>query len=143
MKYSAIIFSAMFSILIFAMDPLVTTAASSQPDLYKAKATAYCLPGKTASGCEVREGICAGPSEWIGKTIILYQRLPGDRVGDMVGIYECLDKGGTEAITNGDVIDIWQKDLSECDEFMELLYSNNCKGNVYIQILDAVGQEDW
>lgn len=109
------------------------------PDLIKGHATAYCLPGTTASGSKVRDGICAGSEEYFGKTIILYQRLPGDKVGDLIGIYECLDKGGSEGIRKGKVVDIWCEDLNACQEFMNLIYEDDCHGKVFIQVTDAVG----
>lgn len=105
----------------------------------KARATAYCLSGKTASGEEVREGICAGKKEWLGKTIYIYKRLPDDSIGDLIGIYECLDTGGTKAIRNGKVVDIWCEDYSSCKEFMNLVYEDDCAGKIYIQVIDAVG----
>lgn len=105
-------------------------------ELQKCKATAYCLGGVTASGCEVREGICAGKKEWIGKTIGVYKRLPDDSVGDFIGYFECLDRGGTKAINNGHVIDIWKKDSNACQEFMDLVYEDGCQGNIYILVID-------
>lgn len=113
--------------------------ADDQPYLMKAHATAYCQSGTTASGTQTRKGICAAKKEWIGKTIVIYQRLPGDKIGNMIGIYECLDTGGTEGIKTGKVIDIWEPDLEGCQEFMNKVYENGCKGKVYIQIVDAVG----
>ena len=113
--------------------------ADDQPYLMKAHATAYCQSGITASGTQTRKGICAAKKEWIGKTIVIYQRLPGDKIGNMIGIYECLDTGGTEGIKTGKVIDIWEPDLEGCQEFMNKVYEDGCKGKVYIQIVDAVG----
>lgn len=105
----------------------------------KSNATAYCLQGTTASGQKVRKGICAGKDEWMGKTILVYQRLDGDELGDLIGIFECLDKGGTDAIKKGYVIDVWQPTYEECQEFMNLVYSNGCHGRIYIQIVEAYG----
>lgn len=113
--------------------------ADDKPYLMKAHATAYCLSGITASGAQTRRGICAAKKEWIGKTIVVYQRLPGDELGDMIGIYECLDTGGTKGIKTGKVVDVWQPDLEGCQEFMNKVYEDECKGKVYIQIVDAVG----
>lgn len=102
--------------------------------LIKAHATAYCLEGKTATGKYVREGICAtGNSEWVGKTVIMYQRLPNGNVGRMIGIYEVEDTGCKPT-----VIDVW-KPQEKCQEFMNEVYEDGCKGKVYIQIIDAEG----
>lgn len=109
--------------------------ATEQPELIKAHATAYCLPGKTYTGKEVRYGICAtGRSEWIGKTAILYQRLPNGDVGDVLGIYEIEDMGCGE-----NVIDVWYLTIEECQDFMNKAYENNCNGRIYVQVLEALG----
>ena len=110
-------------------------ATDEQPELIKMHATAYCLPGKTCTGKEVRIGICAtGRREWISKTAILYQRLPNGEVGEIVGIYEIEDTGCSES-----VIDCWYPDLDQCQDFMNRVYEDNCQGRVYVQIIDAVG----
>lgn len=112
-----------------------TSYADSQPTLIKMHATAYCLDGITASGKPVRKGICAsGHKDWIGKTVIVYQRLPGDEVGKLIGIYEIEDTGCKES-----VLDIWMPDLDECQDFMNTVYEDGCKGKVYAQIITAAG----
>lgn len=133
-------------LLIFLMMPMKVTAMGASNDAYydesamiKCRATAYYLDGITASGQEVREGICAGKDEWLGKTIVVYQRLPGDKLGELIGIYESLDKGGTKAIKNGWVIDIWTPDAEACQELMDRVYEDGCEGKIFIQVLDAVG----
>ena len=102
-------------------------------------ATAYCVSGVTASGEITRDGICAGRKEWLGKTIILYQRLPGNVVGDQIGVYECLDTGGTDGLNSGKVIDVWCPTYDDCQEFMNLVYEDGCQGKVYIQVIDSEG----
>lgn len=102
------------------------------PKMY---ATAYCLKGKTFTGTDVREGIAAtGDKTLIGKTVLVYQRLPNGDMGDFVGIYEVEDTGCKQ-----NVLDIWQPDLDSCREFMELVYKNDCKGKVYCFFIDAQG----
>lgn len=64
-----------------------TSYADSQPTLIKGYATAYIGESEyTCTGDKVREGICGGCKEYIGKTIVLYQRLPNDEVGQILGI---------------------------------------------------------
>ena len=113
---------------------LLVVLATATITLIPAKATAYCLQGKTASGEYVREGICAGSNLYFGKKITIYQRLPDGTIGNLIGTYDCLDKGGTDAIRNGYVIDVWKKDLEACQEFMNLVYQDNCGGNIYIVV---------
>lgn len=112
---------------------------ANEMGLIAGHATAYCLTGTTASGTYTRDGVCASCSSRLGKTIILYQRLPDGSVGKQIGIYECEDTGGTEGLHNGTVIDVWRSDKEQAHEFMELLYEDGCKGKVYIQVLDAEG----
>ena len=106
--------------------------ADEEPTLIKMRATAYCLDGKTASGKPVREGICAtGRRELIGKTCIVYQRLPNGDVGEMLYILEIEDCGCSE-----NVVDIWQPDLDACQKVMDRLYERGCQGRIYCQILE-------
>lgn len=102
--------------------------------IFPARATSYCLPGTTASGESVREGICAGGDEYFGKTVYLFQRLPDGSIGKFIGMYECTDKGGTDAIKSGNVIDIWKPDKKACQEFMNLVYQDDCEGKIYIVV---------
>lgn len=104
--------------------------------LYSSNATAYCLQGTTASGEPVREGICACRPDWIGKYLAVYQKLPDGSVGDLIGIYECLDTGGT-AVANGYIVDVWQPDMTRCQEFMNKVYEDGCRGRVYIQVFEG------
>lgn len=115
-----------------------TSYADDQPTLIKGYATAYNGPtDTTCTGDKVRKGICGGCSEYLGKTIILYQRLPGDEIGACLGIWECLDTGpGTEGFQQGRVIDIWMPE-DECQDFMDLIYTNNAQGKVWIQVIEG------
>ena len=114
-----------------------TSFADEQPTLIKGYATAYNGPtDHTCTGDHVRKGICGGCTEYLGKTIVLYQRLPGDEVGEIIGIYECLDTGsGTDAFREGRLIDVWCPE-DECQDFMDRVYEDGCKGHVFIQILE-------
>ena len=126
-------------ILIFSIG--FTSYADTEPTLIKGFATAYNGPSDhTYTGKPVHEGICGGCEAYIGKTIILYQRLPGDQIGECLGYYECEDTGmGTDGFREGRVIDIWCKDLEECQKFMDLIYTNNAHGKVWIEVIDAEG----
>ena len=129
--------------LLIAMCSIGSTsyAKSEQPELIKGYATAYNGPtDTTCTGKKVRKGICGGCSDYIGKTIILYQRLPGDQIGQIIGIYECEDTGtGTDAFREGRLIDVWCEDMDACQEFMDRIYEDGCKGHVYIEIINAEG----
>ena len=118
-----------------------TSYADEEPTLIKGYATAYVGDSDTTcTGDKVREGICGGCKDYIGKTIVLYQRLPNDEVGAILGIWECLDTGtGTEGFRQGRVIDVYQPSLEECQDFMDLIYEDGCKGKVWIQVIDAKG----
>lgn len=127
------------TLLIFNLTQVASASETSEePEMIKGYATAYYLTGITRSGEYTREGICASTYDRLNKTIILYQRLPDDSVGDVIGIYECKDTGG-KAIQKGKTIDVWRPTLDECQEFMNLVYEDGCKGHVWIQILDSEG----
>lgn len=111
-------------------------------NLVKGYATSYTAKEDaiTCTGDTVREGICGGYKPYIGKTIILYQRLPGDEVGEIIGIYECLDTGtGTKSFQEGKVIDVFKPSKEKVQEFMDLIYKDGCQGRVWIQIIDSEG----
>lgn len=96
------------------------------------RATAYCLQGITCTGKEVRIGIAAtGRKELVGKTVILYQRLPNDELGQGLGIYEVEDSG-----CNENVIDVWRPDLDACQQFMNEVYQNGAQGKIYVEVLE-------
>ena len=106
--------------------------ACEEPQLLKMRSTAYCLQGITCTGKEVRPGICAsGNKDLIGKTLILYQRLPDGSVGRMLGILECEDTGCSEY-----VIDTWMPDLEWCQEWMNVVYEDGCQGKIYVQVIE-------
>ncbi len=122
------------TLLTLVISTINVNADSEEPNLIKAHATAYCLPGKTASGTEVREGICAmSDSSLIGMTAVVYQRLPDGNIGDYIGTYEIEDTGCSD-----NVIDVWCTE-EDCQGFMDSVYENGCKGKVYVQIVDAKG----
>lgn len=116
-------------------------ASDEQPELIKGYATAYNGPTEyTCTGDHVRKGICGGCEAYLGKTIILYQRLPGDEIGQIIGIYECLDTGsGTESFQQGKLIDVWCEDMDACQEFMNRVYEDGCQGHVWIEVIQADG----
>lgn len=117
----------------------VVPAHAAEPVLQKAHATAYCQTGETASGDYTRNGVCAGSRAYLGSVIIVYKRLPDGRIGDYIGMFECLDTGGTSGLQNGTVVDVWRPNLAACQDFMDIVYEDGCQGKVYIQILDAKG----
>lgn len=121
-------------LLILAIWTSSVNAEDKEPTLIKAHATAYCLPGKTANGSEVREGICAmSDSSLIGMTAVVYQRNPDGSLGEYIGTYEIEDTGCAD-----NVIDVWCTE-EDCQGFMDEVYKNGCKGKVFIQIIEAAG----
>lgn len=122
-------------IALIGLNGFSSYAKEDEPQLIKMHATAYCLDGVTASGEPVRRGICAsGHKDWLGKTVILYQRLPDNGIGKIIGIYEVKDTGCKES-----VIDIWQPTLDDCREVMNQVYEDGCQGRVWCEVLDARG----
>ena len=83
---------------------------------YRMTATAYCLPGKTASGELVREGIVASKPEWIGKVVAIYIENKDGSLGEFLGYFDVSDTGG-ENIRAGRVVDIWMPTEDICFQF--------------------------
>ena len=137
MNKKIIFWLMLFTILLFPIsvkaEERVMNANTNVTDvkLIKCKATAYCLPGTMANGKKVHDGACAS-NKYFGKTIVMYQRLPGDKLGKYIGTYTVEDKGATRGLKNGWVVDVWRPDLAACQDFMNLVYEDGCKGNIYI-----------
>jgi len=112
-----------------------------ETELIRGYATAYPSENDTCyRGDKIHEGICGGCKEYYGKTIILYQRLPNDKIGEIIGIYECLDWGpGTKGFQEGRVIDVYRSSRERCQEFMDRVYEDECNGKVWIQVIEAKG----
>ena len=127
--------------ILFVLTSCLNARAENQPTLIKGFATAYIGESDTTcTGDKVREGICGGCQAYIGKTIILYQRLPGDKIGQIIGIYECLDTGtGTEGFQQGRVIDVYKPTMDACQDFMDRIYEDGCHGKVFIQVIESEG----
>lgn len=109
-----------------------TTVNVQAQELVKGQATVYSLQGKTKLGTQTRYGVVAsGNKELLGKTVIVYQRLPGDKIGDCLGIYTVEDTGCKK-----EVIDIWcPVELQQ--KIIDKTYENGCKGKIYIQIVEV------
>ena len=115
-------------------------AEEIQVELVKMRATAYKDTGNlTYTGKKGRIGIAAASKNQLGKTAIIFKRLPGDVLGEFIGIYEVEDTGSAKGITEGNVIDIWQPDMDACQEFMDLVYEDGCGGKVFVIFVDAQG----
>ena len=105
-----------------------TTAYTAAPD------------AKTCTGKTVRKGICGGYKPYIGKTIILYKRLPNNTVGECLGIFECEDTGtGTKSFQEGKLIDVFQPTKEDVQKWADLTWADGCDGKVWIQVVDAKG----
>lgn len=86
-------------------------------------------------GTQTRYGVCAsGDKSLLGKTVICYKRLPNDGIGEIIGIYQVEDTGCSEY-----VIDIWMPNLEECQEVMNKVYEDGCKGKIWIQVFECKG----
>lgn len=88
-----------------------------------------------ANGEKVHTGACAmSDRKLLGKTVILYQRLPDGKIGKILGYYIVCDTGCKK-----NVIDVWMPDMDSCQEFMNLVYEDGCKGKIFYQIVEAEG----
>lgn len=134
------VISCLFVIGILLFAALSAKADEGEP--FKMYTTAYHHGEITASGVPVRRGICAVKREWMGLTAIVYEYKPDGSMGDMIGIWECLDTGfggdadgdGVGSIEAGKVIDMYFPTLEECQEWME-----QTGGKVCVQLVDAEG----
>lgn len=109
---------------------LISISVAAKPIYLPMHATAYCLTGTTASGTTTRYGVCAtGNKNLIGNEAILYQRLPDGSKGKYIGTYIIEDTGCSDH-----VIDVWKPNITECQEFMDLVYQDGCKGQIWVEL---------
>lgn len=122
----------LFTILIFLIWFVLIVNACDNKDLIKGRATVYSFKGITKTGTQTRIGMCASSNKGLmGKQIVVYQRLPDDSKGDVLGIYTVEDNGCKE-----NVIDLWYpEELST--KVINKTYENGCEGKVYIQIVEV------
>lgn len=95
------------------------------------RTTAYCLQGTTYTGTQTREGICAtGDKSLLGSVAVIYQRLPNDKKGKLIGIYSVEDTGCKK-----NVLDIWEPNLDKVQEFAEKTWADGCNGKVFVYFI--------
>lgn len=90
--------------------------------------TAYCLQGTTATGGTTRPGIAACNTH-VGDMAMIY-----GLDGEYLGMYEITDRGATDGLKNGTVIDVWEPDYDQCKSWMELT-----GGRVYVLWIHGEG----
>lgn len=81
--------------------------------LEEIKCTAYCVGEVTANGAKVHEGGIAASKEHMGDVAELYTL-----DDEFLGYFEVNDAGGTDAIRNGYVIDVYRENYDRCVEWM-------------------------
>lgn len=119
----------------------LNVSAKEPDDPFQINTTAYCCGTTTCTGVKVREGICAVKKEWIGKTALIYADNDGE-IGELLGIFECLDTGfgadsdgdGIGSIQEGKLIDVYFPTYEQCKDWMKLT-----GGKVFVQLVDADG----
>lgn len=115
--------------------PLITQAQGINPDeengVKEIKTTAYCCGTTTASGTPVRYGVVASDDEHFG---VNWLAMIWMEDGEFVGYFTCEDKGGTEAIHKGYVIDVYFPTYDECVEWMK-----KTKGKCLVKYIWAEG----
>ena len=119
------------AMIIVSVFCLSVPVMAKEPELKKSWLTCYLPTGNpTASGVMPRRGIMAGKREWLGKTALIYER-DGDKVGDLIGIFEILDTGTGKdgAIKEGRAVDIF------CETESDIIPTQK----IWIQIVDAKG----
>ena len=112
-------------------------------DLKKIRATCYCEPGLTYSGCYTREGIIAGRKEDIGKVAAIYAVAEDGSVGEFIGYFEFLDCGAGfdtdgdgkgDSTIKGKTIDVYRDDMERVWKWI-----NDYGDYVYIKIIECEG----
>jgi hypothetical protein len=90
--------------------------------------TAYYRGHHTANGSKVHIGGCSC-NPHLGDVAIIYTV-----DGQYLGMYECNDTGGTQGLQNGTVIDVYRKNLTQCETWMKIT-----GGKVYVLWIEGKG----
>lgn len=93
------------------------------------KVTAYCCGTHTATGVPVHYGCMAVSKEHLGDCAFLYTL-----DGEYIDLFEGNDQGGTDAIRESRVVDVYFPTLEECQEFMA-----RTQGKCWIKYVEGVG----
>lgn len=101
------------SIIVLAL--MFPKTAIAEPEERQIDFTCYIDKGTCFTGCQTRKGIAAADEAHIGYTAIVYTT-----DYELIGIYEVLDKIGTDWGRKGNCIDIWCESLDEAKELMKL-----------------------
>lgn len=113
---------------------LCITVPVHAKELIKGRATVYTLNGTTKMGTDTCYGVCAtGNKDLLGKYVILYQRLPDNSKGDVIGIYRVEDTGCKK-----EVIDIWCPNDMYKDMIINKTYENGCSGKIWIDVIGGI-----
>lgn len=110
-------------------EPRQNTIDFEQAGFQKINVTAYCVGHHTATGIPVHYGCMAVSKEHLGDVALLYTI-----DGEYIDLFEGNDQGGTDAIREGRVIDIYFPTYDECKEFMKLT-----GGVAYIKYISGNG----
>ena len=106
-------------------EPMDFEAAGFQ----RIKVTAYCCGTHTATGVPVHYGCMAVSREHLGDCAYLYTV-----DGEYIDLFEGNDQGGTDAIRQGYVVDIYFPTYEECKAFMA-----RTGGVAYIKYVEGEG----
>lgn len=121
--------------IIVAVFLMAVPASAESNDFFKEngfeliKTTAYCCGEITANGSKVHYGGCASSAEHMGDIALIYTI-----DGEFIGQFEVNDAGGTDAIRNGWVIDVYHESLDECKAYME-----KTRGKCYVKYIHGEG----
>lgn len=89
-------------------------------EIHRVTATSYCIKeNPTASNTQPRYGVVAGKREWLGSTMVIWLD-DGDgqiKPENYYGTFSCEDLGGSQAIKDGIVIDIFLNTYEESVNF--------------------------
>lgn len=101
--------------------------------MQKMYTTAYCLHGVTANGGTTRPHIAAC-NPHLGDVAIIYSV-----DGEYLYTAEITDKGITNGLIAGNVIDVWFDTYEEAEEWMQLTSTDNGKSIVYVLWVSGKG----
>lgn len=100
----------------------------------KIRCTCYVGGTVTANGKKPFYGTVAGPRDWFGCAVAIYQMNEAGGCGDFIGWFEVNDTGPNDLLLSGRAIDLWQESLEDANDWV-----SQYGDYVYIQLIRAEG----
>lgn len=129
---------SLFVIFVLITQPITARANVLSVNDYseprKIRCTCYVGGKVTANGKKPFYGTVAGPKDWFGCAVAIYEVDQDGQCGDFLGWWEVNDTGPNDLLLSGKAIDMWQESLEDAYDWI-----SQHGDYVYIKLIRAEG----